>query len=42
VYRVTSGGKFDLRKWAGEGGTSYSFDVEASVLKSTAPGGKIY
>lgn len=42
VYRVTSGGKFDLRKWVGEGGTSCSFDVEAGVLKSTAPGGKIY
>jgi cyanophycinase len=42
VYRVPSGGHFDLPSWTGSGGTSYSLSVEQGVIRSTQPGGAIY
>jgi hypothetical protein len=42
VYRVLRGGTFDLRKWTGTGGTAYSLDVAAGVVRSTQSGGSVY
>jgi cyanophycinase-like exopeptidase len=42
VYRIQSGGKFNVKTWRGEGGTAYSLSVEEGVVKSTQPGGGIY
>lgn len=42
VYRVRTGGTFDLARWAGSGGVSYSVSATAGVLSSTQAGGSIY
>ena len=35
VYRVTTGGHFDLSEWKGDGGTAYSLSVRAGKIEST-------
>jgi len=42
VYRIEAGASFDLGKWTGHGGTSYTVSAIAGVLSSTQPGGSIY
>jgi cyanophycinase len=42
VYRTPAGTHFDISKWSGEGGVSYSLSVEQGVIHSTQPGGNIY
>ena len=42
VYRAPAGKRFDISKWSGEGGVSYSLSVEQGVIHSTQPGGNIY
>jgi len=42
VYRVKTGGHFDLSAWSGEGGTGYSLSVEKGKIISTQAGGGIY
>jgi cyanophycinase len=42
VYRIESDGSFDLGKWSGHGGTSYTVSAIAGVLSSTQAGGSIY
>lgn len=40
VYRIGPGGSFDMNKWIGTEGTSYSFSVNAGILSSSR--GDIY
>lgn len=42
VYRVPTGGHFDLPSWAGEGGAGYSLSVDEGVVHSTQAGGDVY
>jgi cyanophycinase-like exopeptidase len=42
VYRIGAGGTFDLGRWTGKGGLSYSVAANAGVLSSTQAGGSIY
>ena len=42
VYRIQSSDSFDLSRWTGRGGTSYTVSANAGVLSSTQPGGSIY
>ena len=42
VYRVKRGAAYDLKKWAGHGGTEYGLSVESGVIRSTQPEGSIY
>jgi cyanophycinase len=42
VYRVPAGAHFDIAKWDGESGVSYSLSVEQGVIHSTQAGGSIY
>jgi cyanophycinase len=42
VYRVASGGHFDLKSWTGDGGVAYSLSVENGKISSTQAGGGIY
>ena len=42
VYRASAGAHFDISKWSGEGGVSYSLSVEQGVIHSTQPGGSNY
>ncbi len=42
VYRIGSGGSFNLGTWTGQGGISYSVSATAGVLSSTQSGGSIY
>lgn len=42
VRRVEPGGHFDVAKWEGTEGTSYTLSVEKGVIHSTAPGGGVY
>ena len=42
VYRVPSGGHFDLNAWKGDGGTAYSLSVRAGKIESTQRGAAIY
>jgi cyanophycinase len=42
VYRAPAGARFDISKWSGEGGVSYSLSVEQGVIHSTQLGGSIY
>ncbi len=42
VYRVPSGGHFDLISWTGSAGTAYSLSVERGKISSTQAGGSIY
>jgi hypothetical protein len=40
VYRIGPGGRFDLSRWRGEGGVSYTLSVVDGVLTSSR--GEIY
>jgi len=42
VYRVGSGGHFDLTSWTGSGGTAYSLSTERGKITSTQAGGEVY
>jgi cyanophycinase len=42
VYRVPTGGHFDLTSWTGEAGTPYSLSVERGKIQSTQAGKGIY
>ncbi len=42
IYRVPTGGHFDLTTWTGDGGTAYSLSVERGKIESTQAGGGIY
>jgi len=42
VYRINSSGTFDLGRWTGRNGTSYSVSANAGVLSSTQAGGSLY
>jgi len=42
VYRVPSGGRFDLKSWTGSGGVAYSLSVVNGKIESTQPGKQIY
>lgn len=42
VYRVKTGGHFDLISWSGDGGTAYSLSVERGTIQSTQAGKGIY
>jgi cyanophycinase len=42
VYRLGPGGHFDMAKWRGSGGVSYSLSVDKGVVHSTAAEGAIY
>jgi cyanophycinase len=43
VYRISGpNATFDFASWAGNGGTSYTLNVDAGVINSTQPGGSIY
>ena len=42
VYRVPTGGHFDLTAWTGEAGTPYSLSVERGRIESTQAGKGIY
>lgn len=35
VYRVPTGGHFDLQSWTGDGGSAYSLSVDEGVIRST-------
>ena len=42
VYHAPHGSHFDLDRWAGEGGNSYSLSVEKGVVRSTQAGKLLY
>ena len=42
VYRVKTGGHFDLTSWTGDGGTAYSLSVVGGKIESTQAGSGIY
>jgi cyanophycinase len=42
IYRVPSGGRFDLKSWAGSGGVEYSLSVVHGKIESTQSGNQIY
>ena len=42
VYRVGSGGHFDLISWTGSGGTAYSLSIERGKITSTQAVGEVY
>ena len=42
VYRVPTGGHFDLAAWTGEGGIAYSLSVEGGKIQSTQAKNEIY
>lgn len=42
VYRVDRTGSFNVAKWKGKGGVSYTVSATAGVLSSTQAGGEIY
>ena len=42
VYRVKTGGHFDLASWTGTEGTAYSLSVVQGKVESTQAGGAIY
>jgi cyanophycinase len=42
VYRIGNSGKFDVKRWRGEGGTAYTLSVEEGAVRSTQPGGALY
>ena len=42
VFRAQPGSRFDIRRWTGNGGTSYTLNVVAGAISSTQPGGSIY
>jgi cyanophycinase len=42
VYRINSAGSFDLGRWSGKNGISYTVSSDAGVLSSTQTDGSIY
>jgi len=42
VYRIDGSGTFNLSKWSGKGGSTYSLSAENGILTSTQLGGAIY
>ncbi len=42
VYRVRTGGHFDLASWTGDAGTAYSLSVERGKIYSTQAGNGVY
>jgi len=42
VYRVATGGHFDLKAWKGDGGTAYSLSVKEGKIESTQVRRAIY
>jgi cyanophycinase len=42
VYKSPSGAHFDLSRWKGQGGFSYTLSVEGGTITSTAPGNALY
>jgi cyanophycinase len=42
VYRIGNAGKFDVKRWRGEGGIAYTLSVEDGVVSSTQSGGAAY
>jgi cyanophycinase len=42
VYRINTGGHFDLNSWSGEDGVAYSLSVIQGKIQSTQPGGVVY
>jgi cyanophycinase-like exopeptidase len=42
VYRVTTGGHFDLNEWKGDGGETYSLSVRAGKIESTQGKQSVY
>jgi len=42
VYRVGSGGRFDLSSWTGANGIAYLLSVEKGKIESTQPDGTVY
>jgi cyanophycinase len=42
AYRLGKGGHFDLNKWSGSGGFSYSLSVDQGRIASSAPSGSVY
>ena len=42
VYRVTTGGHFDLTSWTGSGGAAYSLSAESGKIESTQAGSEVY
>lgn len=42
VYRINSGGTFNVPNWKGNGGITYTVSANAGVLSSTQAGGGIY
>jgi cyanophycinase-like exopeptidase len=42
IYRVKTGGHFNLTTWTGDGGTAYSLSVERGKIESTHAGDAIY
>jgi cyanophycinase len=42
VFRAEPGSRFDIPRWAGQHGTSYTLDVVNGAITSTQAGGSIY
>src|SRR5438067_250101 len=42
VYRIDSTGSFDLTRWTGKGGVTYTVSADAGVSSSSQAGGGIY
>jgi len=42
IYKVASGGQFDLGSWTGVGGVSYLLSVDRGLIHSTPPGQPLY
>jgi cyanophycinase len=42
VYNAPAGAGFDLAKWKGKGGSSYTLSVDRGTIKSTQPGDVTY
>jgi len=42
IYRIDAKGSFDLGRWVGKGGVTYSVSADAGVLSSTQLGGSVY
>lgn len=42
VYKASSGARFDLATWTGEGGSSYMLSVDRGMVESTQPGHVMY
>jgi hypothetical protein len=40
VYRVPTGGHFNLNSWTGDGGTAYSLSIVRGKIESTQMSGE--